>query len=104
MSTINQADVHKVNEWLKADSANILDIRDPMSFAMGHIPTATNLNEETTEEYFNTLDKEKTLVVCCYHGISSQGAAAQFMQMGFKDVHSMIGGFEAWQQTYPFDR
>ena len=37
-------------------------------------------------------------------GISSQGAAAQFMQMGFKDVHSMIGGFEAWQQTYPFDR
>lgn len=104
MPTINQADVHKVNAWLQEGSANILDIRDPMSYAMGHIPQATNLTDENAEDYFNQADKEKTLVVCCYHGISSQGAAAQFAEMGFKDVHSMIGGFEAWQQTYPFDR
>jgi rhodanese-related sulfurtransferase len=30
------------------------------------------------------------------HGISSQGAAACFSEQGFKEVSSMIGGFEGW--------
>ena len=41
------------------------------------------------------------MVVCCYHGISSQGAAAYFAEQGFNEVYSMMGGFEAWQSVYP---
>jgi len=26
------------------------------------------------------------------------------MSKGFKDVHSMIGGFEAWQMNYPSEQ
>ena len=104
MTTINQIDIETVHQHVENDTANVLDIRDPMTFAMGHIPKSTNLTQENSEQCLTSLDKEKTLVVCCYHGISSQGAAAQFMQMGFKDVHSMIGGFEAWQHAYPSDR
>jgi thiosulfate sulfurtransferase len=104
MTTISQIDVHKVNELIEEGLATIVDIRDAASFAMGHIPTALPLNEQNIEEMIGQLDKEKTLVVCCYHGISSQGAAGYLMSKGFKDIHSMIGGFEAWQMNYPSEQ
>jgi thiosulfate sulfurtransferase len=104
MPNISQIDIHKVNEFLTEGSATIVDIRDPASFAMGHIPTALSLNDQNVDPLLDPLDKQKTLVVCCYHGISSQGAAGYFMSKGFKDVHSMIGGYEAWQQNYPSEQ
>jgi thiosulfate sulfurtransferase len=104
MPNISQIDVHKVNEYLEEGSATIVDIRDTASFAMGHIPTALSLNEQNVGQITDQLDKQKTLVVCCYHGISSQGAAGYLMSKGFKDVHSMIGGYEAWQMNYPSEQ
>ena len=100
MPNISQIDIHKVNEFLTEGSATIVDIRDPASYAMGHIPSALSLNEQNVEQVTDQLDKQKTLVVCCYHGISSQGAAGYLISKGFKDVHSMIGGYEAWQMNY----
>jgi thiosulfate sulfurtransferase len=104
MPNISQIDIHKVNEFLAEGSATIVDIRDPASFAMGHIPTALSMNDQNVDPVLDQLDKENTLVVCCYHGISSQGAAGYFMSKGFKDVHSMMGGYEAWQQNYPSEQ
>ena len=101
MSSISQVDIQQVHEWVEEEAANILDIRDPMSFSLGHIPKATNVSSENVAEQIETLDKSKTLVICCYHGISSQEAAGYFMQHGFQDVHSMIGGYEAWKSAYP---
>jgi len=34
--------------------------------------------------------------VVCYHGISSQSAAAYLAEQGFRDTYSLDGGFEAW--------
>ena len=41
-------------------------------------------------------DKDIPLIVCCYHGISSQGAAAYFAEQGFREVYSLNGGYDAW--------
>ncbi len=101
MSPVSQIDVNKAKELLDSGSANIVDIRDSASYSMAHIPNAINLNQDNAENFISSADKNKTLVVCCYHGISSQGAAQYFMESGFKDVHSLIGGFEAWQQNFP---
>lgn len=104
MPNISQIDIYKTNEFLEEGSATIIDIRDPASYAMGHIPTALSLTDQNVEQMIEQLDKAKTVVVCCYHGISSQGAASFLMSKGFKDVHSMMGGFEAWQQNYPSEQ
>lgn len=104
MTQISQVDIHQVKEWVDGHAAAILDIRDPLAYSMGRIPTAQHVNEGNVEQILNNLDKNRTVVVCCYHGISSQGAAAYLMQNGFKDVHSMAGGFEAWAQTYPAEQ
>ena len=86
----------KVQEMQEEDSVNVVDIRDPGSYSAGHIPNAVSLNDSNVKEYIETADKEKPLVVCCYHGNSSRGAAEYLSQQGFKEVFSMTGGFDAW--------
>ncbi len=86
----------KVQEMLEEDSVNVVDIRDPGAYSAGHIPNAVSLNDGNVKEYIESTDKEKPLVVCCYHGHSSQGAAEYFSQNGFKEVYSMTGGYSAW--------
>ena len=100
MDSIKQIDVHKVKEIEGNDSATIVDIRDPASYQAGHIPNAIHLSDNTVEKFISDTDKNKPLVVYCYHGISSQGAAAYFSEQGFKEVSSMIGGFEAWRIAF----
>ena len=91
----------KVKEMLEQKNVNVVDIRDPGSYSSGHIPTAVSVNDRNVEEFIQNTEKDTPLVVCCYHGISSQGAAAYFSEQGFKEVYSMTGGFEAWQSVYP---
>ncbi len=86
----------KVQEMQEEDAVNVVDIRDPGSYSAGHIPNAVSLNDSNVKEFIETADKEKPLVVCCYHGNSSRGAAEYLSQQGFKEVYSMTGGFDAW--------
>ena len=101
MVPINQIDVHQVKQIDGKDSAAIVDIRDPASFNAGHIPNAINLSDSTVEQFIIDTDKNKPVVIYCYHRISSQGAAAYFSEKGFKEVSSMIGGFEGWLSAFP---
>jgi len=101
MAPIKQIDVHQVKQLEENNSATIVDIRDPASFKAGHMPNAIHLSDETVEQFITDTDKNKPLVVYCYHGISSQGAAAFFSEKGFKEASSMKGGFEGWLSAFP---
>ena len=101
MDSVRQIDVHKVKEMEDNASATIVDICDPASYQTGHIPNAIHLSDNTVQQFILDTDKEKPLVIYCYHGISSQGAAAYFTEQGFKEVSSMIGGFAGWSSAYP---
>lgn len=79
----------------------LLDIRDPRSFNEAHIEGATHIEEINVETFVEEQAKEKPLVICCYHGISSQSAAAYFAEKGFTDVYSLDGGFEGWRSAFP---
>ena len=100
MITVNEIDVNKVKEMVEKNSATIVDIRDYASFQSGHISNAIHLTDDTVQQFISNTDKEKPLVVYCYHGISSQGAAAYFSEQGFKEVSSMTGGFEGWRAIF----
>ena len=101
MTPINQIDVNKVKELKDKGPTTIVDICDPASFRAGHIPNAINLSDNPVEQFTNDTDKNKLLVVYCYHSISSQEAAAYFSEQEFKEVSSMIGNFDAWRSAFP---
>lgn len=78
-----------------------VDVRDPHSFAHGHIPGAQAVGDHNVEDFIEQADKSKPHIIYCYHGHSSQGGTAYFLENGFLDVKSMDGGFTDWQQLFP---
>lgn len=83
------------------NNAQVVDIRDLMSFENGHIINAINLNNDNISEYIETANKELPLIVCCYHGNSSKSAAEFLAAQGFSEVYSLNGGFSQWSAMYP---
>lgn len=97
-----QISIAEAKQKIDAGQVAILDIRDPGSYQNGHITGATSITEDSDiEKFLNASDKQKPVLVYCYHGNSSQGASAFLCEQGFKEVYSMKGGFEEWKKTYP---
>jgi len=84
-----------VSEW------NIVDIRDANSFAQGHIPGAFNLTNDNVYQYIHEHDFSTPLVVVCYVGNSSRGAAEVLSNAGFENVYSLEGGMSFWRNAQP---
>ena len=81
----------------------IVDIRDPDSFAAGHMLNAQPLSNDTAPAFLENTDKSLPVVVCCYHGNSSQQAAQFLFEQGFTESYSLDGGFEVWNARFPDD-
>lgn len=92
-------------DLLRQSSALLLDIRDEASFAQQHPKEAISLGSFDLDRFIDETDKRQPVMVICYHGISSQGAAQFLAQKGFLEVYSVIGGFEAWSAAgFPVDK
>ena len=89
---LNQA-INKINN----DSPIVVDIRDKDSFKQGHIDGALNLSNDNIDHFVSDTKKNQSIIVCCYHGNSSQRAAQFLTERGFKDVYSLNGGYENWK-------
>jgi len=90
--------VPELKALAQEQTINIVDTRDPQSYNLAHIPDAFNLNQGNLEQHLVECDMDLPIVVCCYHGISSQGVAQFLVERGFDQVYSLDGGFEGYQQ------
>ena len=99
MDEFKEITVEEAGRLLEAGKAFFVDVRDPASFEAAHVPGALPLNDTNVEAFVAKTDKSKPVVVYCYHGHTSQGAAAYLKDQGFQEVYSVIGGFERWRQT-----
>ena len=91
--------VEQAGQMFFLGKALFVDVRDMSSYETSHVPGALHLNDANIEEFVKKTDKAKPVVCYCYHGITSQGAAAYLEDQGFQDVYSVMGGFESWKQT-----
>ncbi len=102
MTTFKHINAESTRSLLDAGDATLVDIRDPQSFAAGHIPGARHLDNNNLPDFLAEADPDRAVVVCCYHGNSSQGAAAFLVERGFEEVYSLDGGIEGWKgAAYP---
>jgi thiosulfate sulfurtransferase len=97
---IPEIQIHEAKKKLDQKACLFIDIRDPGSYREAHIPGALHLHDGNVQEFLQSADKDRPVVVYCYHGNSSLGATAFLMENGFKQVASMSGGFEAWRRVY----
>ncbi|MEP0071201.1 MAG: thiosulfate sulfurtransferase GlpE [Marinomonas sp.] len=83
------------------NNAIIVDIRDLASFQTSHVTDAISLTNDNVQNFIDNTDKSKPVIVCCYHGNSSKGAAEYLAAEGFQEVYSLNGGFSQWSATFP---
>lgn len=101
MTNISRISCEQAKQLIDAGNCQLVDIRDPMSFDQYHLSDATRIDNDTLPNFIASSDKQAETLIFCYHGNSSQQAAAFFMQQGFTKVHSIDGGMDNWRQLYP---
>ncbi|MBL0743864.1 rhodanese-like domain-containing protein [Chryseolinea lacunae] len=80
-------------------NAIVLDVRTPEEVAQGALPNAVNINFNAPDfqDKIATLDKSKPYYVYCKAGGRSSKAISYMKENGFKELHNLKGGYDAWK-------
>lgn len=80
-------------------NALVLDVREDVEFAIGHIADAKHIPLSQLASRLNELQKwkDKPVVVNCQSGARSAKACAVLGKNGFTQVSNLAGGLAAWQ-------
>ena len=92
--------IDEAKQLIESVETIIADVRDADSYRAGCIENAIHVQHEQIDDFLLVADKDKPLILYCYHGNSSQGAANYFSELGFQEVYSVDGGYEAWRLKY----
>ena len=99
---IAEVNVATAKKLLAEGNIVVVDTREESEYAAGHIENALLLPRGVLEFKVGNLselsDKSKAVLVYCKTGGRSALAAQTMQQLGYKNVLSMAGGFEAWQK------
>ena len=81
--------------------ALIIDIRDKDSYRIGNISGSINYNSQDiiklVKESATEQERNRNIVIYCYHGNSSRKVASFLSENGFNNIYNLIGGFSAWE-------
>ena len=98
-AAINEINIDQANTLLASGSLAI-DVRELLEFETGHIPNARHISRGLLEfmigNHPDFQDKSASIVVYCKSGGRSALATQTLQQLGFSNLHSMLGGFDAW--------
>jgi sulfur-carrier protein adenylyltransferase/sulfurtransferase len=84
----------------------LLDVREPSEFAAGHIKGASLIPRSKIESQIERVieNKSAALLVYCAAGTRSLFAADTLLNLGYKNVRSLKGGFLQWREMgYPVE-
>ena len=85
----------KLQEKLKKETLQLLDVRERGEYAMGHVPGAVNLPLSEFVSRYQTLDKATTYYVICQSGSRSEQAVLFLDSQGYQAIN-VIGGTSSW--------
>lgn len=88
--------IEDVDVMLNDADTVVVDIRDSASFQSSHFEGAINLTQNNLSQFITDTNKQRNILVVCYHGNSSKGAAEYLFEQGFQNVYSLDGGYEGW--------
>lgn len=81
--------------------AVIVDVREPDEFAQGRVEGAVNIPRGVAEMGIPRLVPDPGTRIICYCGGGGRSAlvADNLRQMGYTNVESLAGGFQAWARS-----
>ncbi len=93
-----EVDYKKVLELL-GQGAVIIDVREPESYAKGHIKGAINVPASEIEKRLSELPADKPVIVYCssYSCTASLVAAKKLAELGRGNIYRFVGGLLEWK-------
>lgn len=102
---ITEVDTGRGSELVHG-GAVLLDVREPDEYSQGAVPASIHISRGLLESSIENriADKDTSLVVMCAGGVRSAFAAKTLADLGYTNVVSMDGGFNAWKdEGRPWD-
>jgi molybdopterin/thiamine biosynthesis adenylyltransferase/rhodanese-related sulfurtransferase len=86
---------------LPPGSAAVVDVREASEWEQGHVPGASHVSKSYIEQQIEGIapDRDQPVVLYCAGGVRSLFAAQTLVDMGYTDVVSVKGGFQAWKSA-----
>lgn len=85
------------------DNAVFIDVREPPEWQDGTVPSALRIPRGVLEWRSASeeplADKSAPVIVYCKSGGRSALAANTLQQLGFSNVKSLAGGYDAWRES-----
>ncbi|TCJ18182.1 hypothetical protein EZJ19_02800 [Parasulfuritortus cantonensis] len=76
----------------------VIDIRDSGSYARAHLDGAQPVSDALLQQLLRSRQRQRPVLVYCYHGNSSRDICDFIAGFGFTRVHNLVGGWQAWEQ------
>lgn len=99
---MNQLKPAELAAWLTdaaRDKPQLLDVREPWEHDKARIEGAKLIPMREVPSRIAELDKDAEVVAICHHGGRSMQVAMFLENQGFKRVHNLVGGIDAWSRT-----
>lgn len=100
---ITEVDVANAKKLIEEGEIAIIDTREESEYAAGHLDKAMSLPRGVLEFKIGSnpelADKAKPILIYCRTGGRASLAALSLKKLGYKNVVSMAGGYEAWQKA-----
>ena len=97
---VNVLDVetHQMVKLLKNNPGVLLDIRTPEEVSKGFLKNASFINfyDENFLQKASWVKKNQPIYVYCHAGGRSSKAAEMLIELGFREVYNLVGGYSKW--------
>ncbi len=100
---ITEVTIETAKQLIAEGNINIVDVREGNEYEAGHLDNAVLLPRGVLEFKISgvnqLVDKSGAVLVYCRTGGRSALAAQAMQELGYNNVLSMAGGFEAWSKS-----
>ena len=99
---MRQISATELAAWL-ADAGRarplLLDVREPWEYEKARIAGAQLVPLREVPARLSEIDQDQDVVAICHHGGRSQQVALFLDKAGYKKIHNLVGGVDAWSRT-----
>lgn len=86
-------------QYIVANNAMVLDVREPAEYARGHVSHAVNIPQHQLADRLAELPRDRELLIVCQGGVRSLRCAQFLEQAGYTRATSLHGGTAAWLEA-----
>lgn len=92
----------QLKSWLDDPSREqpvLLDVREPWEYERARIEGSRLVPMREVPARVAEVAADREVVAICHHGGRSMQVAMFLQKQGFKRVHNLVGGIDAWSRT-----